>query len=42
MDFMEDEDRELVERYLETRRTQAMYADRTNEVKRLRELDRSG
>jgi hypothetical protein len=36
--FMEDEDRELVERYLETRRTQAVYADRTSEVKRLRGL----
>jgi SNF2 family DNA or RNA helicase len=36
--FMEDEDRELVERYLETRRVQAVYADRTTEVKRLRGL----
>ncbi|MCZ2155158.1 MAG: DEAD/DEAH box helicase, partial [Bryobacterales bacterium] len=35
-EFMEDEDRELVERYIETRDIQAMYAERTNEVKRLR------
>lgn len=36
--YMEDEDRELVERYLETRKVQEMYAERTNEVKTLREL----
>lgn len=36
--FMEDEDREIVERYLETRRIQAIYAERTNEVKILRDL----
>lgn len=36
--YMEDEDRELVERYLETRKTQEMYAERTNEVKTLREF----
>ena len=37
-EFMDDEDRELVERYLETRKIQAMYAERTNENKTLREL----
>ena len=37
-EFMEDEDREMVERYLETRDVQAMYAERTNEVKTLRNL----
>jgi SNF2 family DNA or RNA helicase len=36
--FMEDSDRELVERYLETRRMQTVYADRTTEIKRLRAL----
>ncbi|MBW1716037.1 MAG: DEAD/DEAH box helicase [Deltaproteobacteria bacterium] len=36
--FMEDEDREIVERYLETRRIQATYAERTKEVKILRDL----
>lgn len=35
-EFMEDEDRELVERYIETRDIQAMYAERTTEVKTLR------
>src|SRR5262249_35527998 len=35
---MDDVDREDVERYLETRRIQEMYAERTNEVKTLREL----
>ena len=37
-EFMEDEDREMVERYIETRDVQAMYAERTNEVKTLRNL----
>lgn len=37
-EFMEDEDREMVERYLEVRDVQAMYAERTNEVKTLRSL----
>jgi hypothetical protein len=37
-EFMEDEDREAAEHYLETRRVQAMYAERTNEVKTLRDL----
>ncbi|GKT10089.1 SNF2-related protein [Desulforhabdus sp. TSK] len=36
--FLEDEDRELVERYIETRRVEGMYAERTNEVKTLRSL----
>jgi ERCC4-related helicase len=36
--YMEDDDRELVERYLETRKVQEMYAERTNEVKTLREF----
>ena len=36
--YLEDEDREAVERYVETRPVQAMYAERTNEVKTLREL----
>ncbi len=35
---LEDEDQELVERYLETRRIEGMYAERTNEVKTLRSL----
>ncbi len=35
-DLMEDEDRELVERYIETRQIQSMYAERTNEIKTLR------
>ena len=35
-DLMEDEDRELVERYIETRQVQSMYAERTNEIKTLR------
>jgi hypothetical protein len=34
--YMEDEDKELVERYLETHRVQSMYAERTNEIKTLR------
>ena len=37
-EYMEDADREDVERYLETRRIQEMYAERTNEVKTLRDL----
>lgn len=37
-EFMEDDDREMVERYIETRDVQAMYAERTNEVKTLRNL----
>ena len=37
-DFMDDEDRELVERYLEIQKIQASYAERTNEVKKLRAL----
>ncbi len=37
-DYMEDDDRERVERFLETRNVQAMYANRTNEIKTLREL----
>ncbi|MBW1794344.1 MAG: DEAD/DEAH box helicase [Deltaproteobacteria bacterium] len=37
-DFMEDDDREVVERYLETRRVQSIYAERTKEVKVLRGL----
>jgi SNF2 family DNA or RNA helicase len=37
-EFMEDEDREAAEHYIETRRVQAMYAERTNEVKTLRDL----
>ena len=36
--FMVDEEKEVVERYLETRRVQALYAERTNEVKTLRGL----
>jgi SNF2 family DNA or RNA helicase len=35
---MEDQDRELVERYLETRKIQAMYANRTKEHQTLRDL----
>jgi len=35
-ELMEDEDRELVERYIETQKIQAMYAERTNEIKTLR------
>jgi hypothetical protein len=30
--YMEDDDRELVERYLETRKVQEMYAERTNQA----------
>ncbi len=37
-DLMEDEDRELVERYIETRHMQSVYAERTNEIKTLRGL----
>jgi SNF2 family DNA or RNA helicase len=37
-EFMEDEDKELIERYIETRKIQQMYAERTNEVKTLRDL----
>ena len=37
-DFMEDEDRELVERYIEARRLEGAYAERTTEVTRLREF----
>jgi SNF2 family DNA or RNA helicase len=37
-ELMEDEDRELVERYIETRQVQSMYAERTNEIKTLRGL----
>jgi ERCC4-related helicase len=37
-DFMEDEDRELVERYLEARRLESAYAERTTEVTKLREF----
>jgi SNF2 family DNA or RNA helicase len=37
-EFMEDEDRELVEHYIETRRVQSMYAERTTEVRTLRSL----
>ena len=37
-EFMEDEDRELIERYIEAREIQGMYAERTNEVKTLRNL----
>lgn len=37
-EMMEDEDRELVERYIETRQSQAVYAERTNEIKTLRML----
>jgi SNF2 family DNA or RNA helicase len=36
--YLEDDDREAVERYLETRHVQAMYAERTNEIRTLREL----
>ena len=37
-ELMEDEDRELVERYIETRRIQESQAERTNEVKSLRDF----
>jgi SNF2 family DNA or RNA helicase len=37
-ELLEDEDQELVERYVETRRVQAMYAERTNEIRTLRDL----
>jgi SNF2 family DNA or RNA helicase len=37
-ELMEDEDRELVEQYIETRSVQASYAERTNEIKTLRSL----
>jgi SNF2 family DNA or RNA helicase len=37
-EMMEDEDRELVERYLETRKTVAAFADRRKEIQKLREL----
>lgn len=37
-ELMEDEERELVERYIETRAVQASYAERTNEIKTLRAL----
>jgi SNF2 family DNA or RNA helicase len=37
-DFMEDDDREAAEEYLTTRRVQAMYAERTTEVKKLKAL----
>jgi hypothetical protein len=37
-ELMEDEDRELVERYIETRRLQTMYAERTTETRTLRNL----
>jgi ERCC4-related helicase len=37
-DFMEDEERELVERYIEARRLESMYAGRTTEVTKLREI----
>jgi SNF2 family DNA or RNA helicase len=34
--YMEDEDKELVERYIESHRIQSMYAERTTEIKTLR------
>lgn len=37
-EYMEDEERERVERYIETRRIQSIYAERTTEVKTLRDL----
>lgn len=37
-EYIEDEDKEFVENYLETRNLQGVYAERTNEVKTLREL----
>jgi len=37
-EYMDDEDRELVERYIETRKIEAVYADRTTEVNKLRDL----
>ncbi|MGA9771157.1 MAG: helicase-related protein [Blastocatellia bacterium] len=37
-EYMEDEDRERVERYIETRRIQSSYAERTTEIKTLRDF----
>ncbi|MDQ7826892.1 MAG: SNF2-related protein [Candidatus Eremiobacteraeota bacterium] len=37
-DYLEEEDREFVERYIETRRIQASHAERTKEIKTLRAL----